>query len=62
MDMDIDYTPLPQHIRAGVQRYVEHGADVGGFLTAVLSNNLCESFGRADETNRAYLARLEDAR
>jgi len=32
--------------------YTENGIKPGGFLTAVLENNLMESFGRADHINR----------
>lgn len=50
--MSIDYNRLPEHIRGGVQRYIEHGVPPGSFLRAVISNDLWESFGQADETNR----------
>ena len=36
-------------------RYVEKRWRPGGFLTAVLSNDLKEAFGRADEKSRAGL-------
>jgi len=32
--------------------YIEEGILPGDFLTAVLSNDLMESFGRADDINR----------
>lgn len=35
--------------------YVEKGYPLGGFLTALVSNNLVESFGRADLGNRACM-------
>lgn len=35
-----------------IDSYVEHGTRPGGFLYAVLSNDLKESFGRADLENR----------
>jgi hypothetical protein len=53
--MQIDYTGLPKHMRDGAHLYIEHGVEPGGFLRAVLSNQLVESFGRADETNRAAM-------
>lgn len=46
-----NYDLLPEGIRGGVQRYVEHGVPPGGFLTAVICNDLKESFVRADENN-----------
>ena len=46
-----DYSKLPAHIQGGAKRYIEHGVKPGDFLTAVICNDLKESFGRADETN-----------
>lgn len=51
------YEMLPAHMRAGAQAYIEYGIEPGGFLYAVLTNNLKEAFGRADEIN---LARMKD--
>ena len=51
----MNYDLLPPHIRPGVQRYIEQGGHVGGFLTAVIENNLKEAFGRADAINRERL-------
>lgn len=45
-----NYDRLPDHIRGGMQRYVEHGIEPGGFLTAVLENDLLGAFARADAT------------
>jgi poly-D-alanine transfer protein DltD len=53
--MQIDYTGLPKHMRDGAHLYIEHGVEPGGFLRAVLSNQLVEAFGRADETNRVAM-------
>ena len=39
----------PENYVQEIQRYVEHGLEPGGFLTAVLSNNLTEAFQRADD-------------
>lgn len=38
-----------------LQRYLDSGIMPGGFLTAVLENNLSESFGRADSFNTANM-------
>jgi hypothetical protein len=35
--------------------YIEEGEMPGGFLVAVLCNDLVEAFGKADEVNRACL-------
>ena len=51
----INYDRLPEHIRGGVKRYIEDKIPPGDFLTAVICNNLKESFGRADETNIAHM-------
>ncbi len=53
---DIDYSILPEHIRDGMKRYVEHGIQPGGFLCAVLENNFLEAFVRADSINTARMA------
>jgi hypothetical protein len=50
-----NYSLLPSQIRHGVQDYVENGNHVGGFLTAVITNDLKNAFGRADEVNRERL-------
>ena len=47
----IDYSGLPEHIRDGVQRYVERGIIPGDFLQAVIKNQLKESFALADRVN-----------
>lgn len=46
---------IPLHCRAGLRDYIDHGHRVGGFLCAVLSNDLMEAAGRADGTNRMAL-------
>jgi hypothetical protein len=38
-----------------LDRYVTHGIPTGGFLEAVLANDLMESFGHADMGNRLTL-------
>tara|TARA_R100001086_G_scaffold223929_1_gene141764 strand:- start:114 stop:452 length:339 start_codon:yes stop_codon:yes gene_type:complete len=38
----------PIHILDSINRYVEHGIEPGGFVTAVLSNNLVATFRAAD--------------
>lgn len=46
---------VPEHIRGGLCRYINEGVPAGDFLTAVLSNDLREALGRADDINRAML-------
>ena len=43
---------IPEHLQAGILRYVEHGVQPGGFLTAVLNNDLLGAFRRADPESR----------
>jgi hypothetical protein len=52
----IDFPPeVPSHIQPGIQLWIQNGIPPGDFLTAVLNNDLRESFGRADHTNRYAL-------
>lgn len=52
---------VPEHMCGAVSRYVIEGAEPGGFLTAVLENNLRESLGRADSHNATHIPKLVDA-
>lgn len=49
---------VPDHDIEPLELYVKHGIQPGGFLTAVLENNLMESLGRADEENRYCLFQI----
>lgn len=42
---------MKQETKDSLIRYAEHGIPTGGFLKAVLSNNLTDSVARADEEN-----------
>lgn len=50
--MQIDLSEVPESVLGGLQRYVEYGVPTGDFLRAVLSNDLKESFARANDVNR----------
>lgn len=52
MPSHIDYSGLPSHIQGGARRYVEQGIPPGSFLTAIITNDLLEACGRADDINR----------
>ena len=52
--MNYDKIPVQRMVGA-MRRYLEHGLVPGHFLTAVLSNDLMEAAGRADDENRAAL-------
>ncbi len=43
---------IPDHMRSGLKFYILKGLPPGGFLRAVLSNDLIEAFGRADHINQ----------
>jgi len=42
---------IPDHMMAGLLRYIEHRVMPGDFLQAVLANDLKDAVGRADNTN-----------
>jgi hypothetical protein len=55
----VNYTFAGSKIKPAIQEalrgYIEDRRSVGGFLTAVLENNLTQAFGRADPENLATL-------
>lgn len=51
----IDYSGLPEGLRDSMKRYIEQRTPTGGFLRAVLENNLMAAVARADIYNRAQL-------
>ena len=51
----INYDLIPEHCRDSMKRYIEHGVIPGGFLQAVICNDLVGAFGKADQTNRHRL-------
>ena len=50
----LDAVPVA-HMTDAVERYLLHGIEGGGFLTAVLANDLKGAAGRADVTNLGNL-------
>lgn len=48
---------IPEHCRDGMRLYITDGIMPGGFLTAVLENDLVGAFGKADSINSG---RMED--
>lgn len=46
---------IPKNVRESLDRYIVQGIEPGGFLMAVLQNNLMEAVGRADHINIGYL-------
>ena len=53
--MTTNYDRLPEHMRDGARLYIEQGIAPGGFLTAVLCNDLAGAASRADGVNQRYL-------
>lgn len=49
------YDRIPPACRDALIRHVLFGDEVGGFVTAVLENNLVEAFARADEHNTHFM-------
>jgi hypothetical protein len=54
------YDALPEHVRGGMQRYLEQGIPPGGYLHAFLSNDLHLAVKRADAVNRYRMLELLD--
>ena len=46
---------VPPRIREGIDNFVWFGKPTGGFLRAVLTNDLMEAIGRADEESLAAI-------
>lgn len=46
---------IPEYMIGAVSRYILNGIPPGSFLTAVISNDLREAFGRADDINAANM-------
>jgi hypothetical protein len=49
------YDRIPEDMREDARDYVEDHEPVGGFLYAVLTNDLVNAFGYADPDNRAAM-------
>ena len=53
--MEIKYDKLPEHMRGGARRYIEHGIMPGHFMRAVLANEFIMAFMLADAINAAAM-------
>ena len=51
----MDEYGVPAHMRGALVRYYNNRLPPGGFLTAVLSNDLMGALSQADETNKHAL-------
>lgn len=50
-----NWSLIPAHCRDGMRQYIEHGILTGGFLEAVLENDLRRAVERADDKNVSAL-------
>ena len=50
-----EYQAIPVHTQEALNNYIEHKRYPGGFLTAVLTNDLMGAIGKADSSNIAAL-------
>ena len=46
---------LPEYMVQGMENYVNSGVRPGGFLSVLLSNDLIETFSRADSENKKVI-------
>ena len=46
---------IPSHMHGSVVRYLDDGIEPGGFLYAVLTNDLFGAVGKADYINKEHL-------
>lgn len=56
--MKDSFSFVPEHTRDTLVNYIEMGLPPGGFVQAVITNNLTEAFGRADHINSRHLATI----
>lgn len=54
-ELKAGYNLIPSHMHSAIENYILHGFSPGGFLTAVLANDLMEAVGRADQINQQSL-------
>ena len=51
IEKGLDECHIPEHCREGLYHYFIEGIPTGGFLGAVLENDLMLAFGKADHIN-----------
>lgn len=49
------FTGCPPRLREGVRRYVDHGLRPGGFLSAVIANDLRDALARIDGQSKPWI-------
>lgn len=55
---NFDRYDVPTHSQESLINYFVHGYEPGGFMTAVLQNNLFGAASKADHVNKQYLAQI----
>jgi len=50
-EFDFRGSQIPERMCGGIERYIEHGIKPGGFLSAVICNDLQAAVARADDEN-----------
>lgn len=51
----VDWSGVPEHLRGGLDRYITKGIPTGGFLRAVLSNDLAGAIRNGDDESIGHL-------
>ena len=54
-ELEAGYNLIPSHMHSAIENYIIRGLPPGGFLTAVLANDLMGAVGRADHKNQQAL-------
>lgn len=49
---------IPPHTKQAIDDYVQKGLPPGGFVSAVLENDLANAIGRADVVNKQFIAQI----
>jgi len=57
---EIDYSGLPESLRAGMRLYIEEHIQTGSFLRAVIENDRSGALAYADPLNAARLQEIFD--
>ena len=56
----MDAIGIPEHMRNDLVNYIVDGVSTGGFLKAVIKNNLIDTYGTADGTNEKHIKAYAD--
>lgn len=49
---------IPSHLMGAIDRYIEHGLSPGGFLSAIIQNDLAGAFNRADSLSKEHIENI----